>query len=414
MPTVETTIRVTIAERAGLGEAEQAVADQLQAAGRELLVGLCAAIETQVLAEASGLRPNKQRGRDLLTRFGWVRLPRWQLQDTTTGRYLCPVDAVLGLRPRQHASPWVLGQAVALATRVPYRQATQLLCGWLQDRVDHRTVFAWVRAAGAQVVAEEDQQQEAVFARGEPAACDATEREIVVAQVDGTFLKAQREAGADFELRLGVLCSGKVLESATAKHRRYRLTERLCYGGVEGADDFGERLFLAGEAKLGLTRARHLLLIGDGAAWIEALAGHERWKATYQLDWWHLTHAFHRTFPDRPGLVAELKQALYDGQGEQVVRLVGVAKALGVGDPDKVAQLEHYVRRNQQGFYSARRLRAQLSPQAQLVAVEGSGAVEKQMDLAIGRRFKGQGMRWTRKGANHLVKLRVRALARAA
>jgi hypothetical protein len=89
----------------------------------------------------------------------------------------------------------------------------------------------------------------------------------VVTEVDGTLLKAQREAVPDFEVRLE-LFSGKELESSTAKHRRYRLGERVLYGGVELAEAFGERLFLAGEARLGLSRARHLLLVGDGAEWI--------------------------------------------------------------------------------------------------------------------------------------------------
>jgi hypothetical protein len=138
----------------------------------------------------------------------------------------------------------------------------------------------------------------------------------VVTEVDGTFIKAQREGSPSFEVRLGVLFSGKELESATAKHRRYRLKERVLYGGVERAEVFGERLFLAGEAKLGLSHAENLLLVGDGAEWIEALAGHRRWQATYQLDWWHLIHAIHRTFPDRPELVSELKRRLYNGDGE--------------------------------------------------------------------------------------------------
>ena len=105
--------------------------------------------------------------------------------------------------------------------------------------------------------------------------------------------------------------------------------------------------------------------------------GHQRWKATYQLDWWHLTHAFHRTFPDRPELIAQLKEALYQGQGQRVVDLVALAQALGGSDPERVARLYRYVRANQEGFYGARRLREELSPQAKLVAVEGSGAVER-------------------------------------
>jgi len=47
------------------------------------------------------------------------------------------------------------------------------------------------------------------------------------------------------------------------------------------------------------------------------------------------------------------------------------------------------------------------------VAVQGSGAVEKQMDPVVGRRFKGQGMRWTCRGANRLLKLRLRQLEAA-
>lgn len=416
MPTVETTITISIPEGgATLREVEAEVAKGVQEAGRKLLLAACQALEEEAMATLVGrVQRVKMRPLDLLTRFGWVRLQRQQVVERTLGHYTYPLDKVLKLEPRQHASPWVLAQAIALASRIPYRQAALLLAGLIETAVDHRTVYAWVQAAGAQVVAEEDAQEEAVFGRGEEAPRDPGVREIVVTQVDGTFLKAQREGAPEFEARLGVLYSGKELESPTAKHRRYRLRERVLYGGVEPAEAFGERLFLAGEGRLGLSHARHLLLVGDGAEWIEALAGHQRWKATYQLDWWHLTHAFHRTFPNRPKLVAQLKEALYRGQGQQVVRLVALARAIGRSDPELVARLYTYVRANQHGFYGARRLREQLSPQGKLVAVEGSGAVEKQMDLVVGRRFKGQGMRWTRKGANRLLKLRLRELGRAA
>ncbi len=50
---------------------------------------------------------------------------------------------------------------------------------------------------------------------------------------------------------------------------------------METAQDFGDRLFLKGEAHLAISRARHLLLVGDGADWVEALVGNDRWRATY-------------------------------------------------------------------------------------------------------------------------------------
>lgn len=40
--------------------------------------------------------------------------------------------------------------------------------------------------------------------------------------------------------------------------------------------------------------------------------------------------------------------------------------------------------------------------------------MEKHIDLTMCRRFKGQGMRWTRAGANRLLKLRLHELDKAA
>ena len=85
---------------------------------------------------------------DMLTRFGWVRLGRQQVVERRLGHYTYPLDKVLKLEPRQNASPWVVAQAVALATRIPYRQATRLLVEVLEAAVDHRTVYAWVRRPG--------------------------------------------------------------------------------------------------------------------------------------------------------------------------------------------------------------------------------------------------------------------------
>jgi len=415
MPIVETTIKLSIPEGGmTLQELEEQLLIRLKEAGRNLLGAACGALEEQALGtlkRRARVQQVKVRPRDVLTAFGWVRLERRQV--VGGGGYFCPLDRVLELRPRDHGSPWVREQAVALATRIPYRQATTLLSALLGTPLDHRTVHAWVRQAGATVVEDEDAQQEAAFEHGEQPASDPGVREIVVTEVDGTFIKAQREGNPSFEVRLGVLFSGKELESRTAKHKRYRLKERVLYGGVEPAEAFGERLYLAGEAKLGISHAGHLLLVGDGAEWIEALAGHRRWRATYQLDWWHIAHAIHRTFPDRPALVAEMKRALYQGQGERLLALASLARVAAQGDTERVAQLETYLRANKDGFYGARRLRQKLSPEARPVAVEGSGAIEKQMDLMVGRRFKGQGMRWTRNGANRLLKLRIRELEKA-
>jgi hypothetical protein len=358
MTAVETTVTLSINPKGMTLEAlEKEIGRILQQAGQELILRACQVMEAGLLErQEPRLRRSKQRSLHLLTRFGWMRLTRWQMRNSD-GAYACPLDALLGLERPQHASPWITNQAVALATRLPYRQATCLLSDFVEAPIDHRSLYRWVQKAGARIVVEEDDLQIAVFTHGEIPPRDREERELVLAEVDGTFLRAQREEGLKFEVRLGVLTTGKALESRTAKHRRYRLLERVRYGGVENAQDFGERLFLKGEARLALSRAQHLLLVGDGADWVEALAGHDRWRATYQLDWWHLTQAFQRTFPDHPKLVHKLKQALYRGEGEKIIPTVRLAQFNGLGDPERVDSLLTYLETNRVGFYGARRLR---------------------------------------------------------
>ena len=414
MTIAEATVRLSIpAQGMSLEELETRIGQVVKQAANDLLRQACQHMDAKLVETEPAVRAVKKRPLHLLTRFGWTRLVRWQVRDAQ-GCYRCPLDQVLGLVAGQHTSPWITHRAVALATRLPFRQAACLLGTFVDEAIDHHSLHRWAQKAGAQIVAAEDALQQAVFADGAIPPRDGRQREIILTEVDGTFLRAQREASPKFEVRLGVLTTGKSLVSPAAKNRRYRLQERVCYAGVETAQDFGEKLFLKGEAHLGLSRAQHLLLVGDGADWIEALAGHDRWRATYQIDWWHLTQAFQRTFPEHAKIVHKLKQALYHGHAHQIIPTVRLAQINNIGDPDTVASLLGYLHTNQAGFYGARSLRPHLSAQAKLVCVDGSGAVEKHIDLAICRRFKGKGMRRTRTGANRLPKLRLQELARAA
>lgn len=74
-------------------------------------------------------------------------------------------------------------------------------------------------------------------------------------------------------LAMEIKSSGKELESKRARHKCYRLIEKVVYGGIDRADDFGERLYIHSERKLSLSPARNLLLISDGARWISDIAG---------------------------------------------------------------------------------------------------------------------------------------------
>jgi hypothetical protein len=197
------------------------------------------------------------------------------------GKFGFLMDDVLGLRPYQAATTWVKQRALELAVEYTFRKAMSLPRHEIGDEISHRTIHCWAQEEGKKLREEEEASQEAVFARAEKVRNDGKEREIVVLEGDGTMLHSQEKGEDDFEAKLGIMYSGKELESKTAKHRRYRLKEKVVYGGIETADDFGERLYIQGERKLSLSLARNLLLISDGVRWISDIAGADYLKATY-------------------------------------------------------------------------------------------------------------------------------------
>jgi hypothetical protein len=159
----------------------------------------------------------------------------------------------------------------------PYRQAAELLGQEIGEEVSHRTLHRWVQEEGRRLRREEEARRERVFEGGDTLDAEGEEREIVVVEVDGTMLSSQErqrmERGERFEVKLGLMYTGKELESKEAKWKRYRLKEKVLYGGVEEGEAFGEKLYLKGEGRLKIGGARHLLFIGNGARWINEIAG---------------------------------------------------------------------------------------------------------------------------------------------
>ena len=218
MPTIETTVSVTVPEGATVAEIEGVVAARLRETGREVLGKAVRILEEGALAAGDVLQ-DRRRSVDLLSSFGWVRLERCYVRERSTGKYHYLVEVGSG---QEHATAAVVEQAVALATRLPYRQAALLLGRLLGEHVDHRSLYAWVKAEGQQLVDEEAALQEAVFEDGELPPSSGEERELVVAVVDGTYIRAQREGQPSFEVRIGVAYSGRTLQSTTARHSARR------------------------------------------------------------------------------------------------------------------------------------------------------------------------------------------------
>ncbi len=73
-------------------------------------------------------------------------------------------------------------------------------------------------------------------------------------------------------------------------------------------------------------------------------------------------------------------------------------------DPRLRDQTAAYLANVADDLWGIRRLPARLARGRMWIV--GSGVVEKHQDLLVKRRMKNQGMRWTKRGAEHLLALR--------
>jgi len=106
MTHVETKVSLSRSQNGmNLKELEQEIGKTLQQAGQQLLLQACQVLENQLMEqEKSKYLRDKRRQLHILNRFGWIRLPRWQARKKEGG-HCRPLDELLGLAPRQHASP---------------------------------------------------------------------------------------------------------------------------------------------------------------------------------------------------------------------------------------------------------------------------------------------------------------------
>ena len=356
------------------------------------------------VALARGESRGKVR-RYLVTRFGVVAFRREKVRHSHS-RGCYPLDAAIGLKRRQETTQWVRKRACELASQYTYREAAALLTAEIGEEVSHGVVYSWVQRSAKALREKEDQRWKAVFEDGEVFEGEGEGREIVVTEVDATMVHSQEKGRKKLTVKLGVMYSGKELESETAKYKRYRLAEKVLYGGVEEPEEFGEKLYLKGEEKLALSKARHLLVLGDGDPWIKNIAEGPFFMATYQLDWRQLMVKIHQTFSDQPKLASELIDYLYSGQDEKMLTTLKLARLLceNKDKRQKIANLATYIENNREGLYGSKSLSDKVEAKGVLVC--STGAMEKNIDIVIGRRFKKYGMSWTTKGANNLLKLR--------
>ncbi|MDQ3990750.1 MAG: UPF0236 family protein [Actinomycetota bacterium] len=379
---------------------EQAVATQGRQAAKELYRAALEQVDRDAV-EASGGARQRLEERWVATLAGRMRI--WRYRVKVDGVSYCPLDRALGWGHKE-ATPALREALCDLALRLPYRQAAEVCSRITGEPLHHLSVWRILVEEGTRVRAEDGRLVESIFELGEAPPEDTPAPDLVVAEGDGTFLRAQGEDSDRFEVKTGVVYTGKE-RAGGRKHRRWRLVNKGCYATTADADAFGRGLAACGFWWVGLHKATWVLVGHDGLdEYGQTFRGYFP-GAVHQVDHFHVAkrlweisgndprrHAglCRRAFSDPVGLARSLRR---DRWSAPVDKRLEVATYL-----DAVAPNLWGIDRLPPGLRRGR------------MRIVGTGVVEKHQDLLVGRRMKRRGMRWTRRGAEAQLALQGRRL----
>lgn len=392
-------------------ELEQQIRQQVLALGvvfmEEALAQLDEELRTTHCPGCHGTMHLRKRHRKLATLVGTVQFSRTRGSCQACGTVVYWVDRELGIEAYRGSSRGMAALHASCAASWGYARSAKLvrqLTGITTPAMSvHRTVNRGEPEADAvrKTVQESSSQAE-------------TSRPIMV-DADGVMIHGREEHALTSE-DLGRI-EGKVVCIWSRKERvsrqRWQLTDKRYYATFQPLDQIAKPVYqeVFNRATPGYP-AQQVVVRGDGGAWIRTL--YQDWYAQGRLllDAYHLRQkihtrlreAFHRTDRDRVADGHRLYRLLRRGKvltaQQQVSQLSTQTERLR--DPVALRKLNAYLKRHQEGMWY---------PQALAEGIDiGTGAIEKGGDVVICRRFKLRGMRWSRPGAEAVLRYRLLVL----
>ena len=403
--TIEVVVSMTVSEEGyDVNRLEARVRVVRDQTGRELFVRALERLDQMAREAHPGAVRQRRVERRLDITLGHMVFSRWRVQ--SAGHASCLLDRLLGLPRSSRVSPAVKKRGCELAARMTYQDAARVHSEELGTPLRAASVHRWVREVGAVV-----QAQELAADAGSSSSRPSVARELVVAEIDDTPVRRQQPGEEKLFLRLGIAYSQK---QRVGKQTRWELSDKLVYSGVESAEEFGEHSDVRVEHEFAVERARHVLVKGDGAEWIPQLAEHMFPRHVFQLDRRHLLDRLATLLGHEPRLWKRLRPWVYQGRVGALVQPLRQWVGADARSEQARQELLAYLTGHREAITAVDRLRPRVSAVARSLLTYGIGAMEENVEVWIGRRFKCWGMRWTRAGAQHLLKLRLRIHRRGA
>lgn len=310
------------------------------------------------------------------TMFGFVEVKRNYYYDRQKEKFVCLLDQFLNINSRSGFSPMVEEYAMELAVTGPsYREA----------------VAAISQTLGYQVMSHESLRQLILQAQREMSPSVVRGQRVLFIEVDGLFVKHQRQHTRGRELKFAAVHEGwtKIGGRTRLIHKRHYRHEN-----TEGSFWEGLEQFLLDTYDYD-PQTTKLVINGDGASWITACQSYFEEQCVFQLDKYHVARDIKHLFRDHPQ-ERVIKQAL--AKNEVELFLLHLTSAQGTfEDPEKEEDLERliaHLTENQQGLCDYRKVLQ--SEGIDTTGMRPMGSAESTMRV-LGRRLK-HGRAWSPRG----------------
>lgn len=382
-----------------LGAVEKLVVQKVRVIGQGLLqravdqAGRGYAGSTRPCPSCSGsMRFVGYRSKEIQTLLGWITIQRAYYHCAACGTGLCPHDQKAGLGPG-HLSPGLAEACCLLASDDGFQDSSRKIEHLVGQRVSDDSIERLVQHVGSVALARQQQEQEVFCSRHELPAVEHTPQRLYVS-LDGTTV--HQEDGWH-EAKVGCLYWQ---DARWEPRKRY-------VSGFEDSQTFGWRVWSAAW-RCGLRQAQEVIVLGDGAAWIRTEGRRHFPGAVFIVDWYHANEHLWDCAETWLGegtaataaWVKKHKRWLWQGQ---VDRLLGsLARQLRVARGARRQALERLRR-----YLQTNRDRMRYAWFRRRGYDIGSGAAEGACKYVVGRRLKGSGMIWSRRGASATLALRV-------
>lgn len=372
--------------------AQLAMTDQLRQAG----TGYSAS--ARPCACGRNQRFERYAPKTVRTLFGVVSYRRAYYRCRHCGDSACPLDQQLGQSERE-ISPGVERALSLLSAHLPFPKAEQMLSEVTAVRLSARQIETIAESIGAE--AEQRQQQEEQAAATQGLRETAGPPRTFIVEMDGVQIGLQN--GSWQEVKCGVVY--ELGQRVEIQPGRWELLQRSRCALRGEVGEFRRRLW-ALCLRVGLRAQDEVVVLGDGAEWIDQTAAWLFPKALRILDFYHASERLWAVANLRWGEATRAAQRWAQEKLSQLKR-GQVRQVLAALRQLKLSSEEgQRVRRGAINYLRVRQGQMHYEEYQKAGLPIGSGAIESTCKQMVTARCKQAGMRWSEAGADAILGLR--------